>query len=219
MNTLNEYKELHQNIYTCVLCKSIGKDVQRVQPKWDENRKPRRIKKWGLIVGQAPGLTEKKISVSSQKSTVIREKIPFSGKAGQQLKKWFTKVNIDHDIVFNDSLVTSLTKCYPGRIKGMDRKPSMKEVKLCEPFLLKQIKLISPKLIIPIGRQSINWFFPKERNKKMSEKIGYLRKWGDYDIVCLPHPSPASAIIKKEEIKEKISDSIKIINKQWEIWN
>ena len=80
------YKKLHQDIYKCSLCSNIGKEVHRVQPKWDEKRKPRKIKKWGLIIGQAPGITEKNRGEASQKTpTSTKEKIPFSGKAGQQL--------------------------------------------------------------------------------------------------------------------------------------
>lgn len=219
MDLLKEYKELHQSIYNCTSCRKIGKEVHRIQPEWDDNRKPTRIRKWGLIVGQAPGLTEKKKSESTQVKSEIREKIPFSGKAGEQFKNWFINENIDYKPILETSLMTSLTKCYPGRIKKSDRKPGKKEIKLCESFLRKQIELVSPKIIIPIGKQSIDWFFPEEKNLPLSERIGYFSKWKDYDIICLPHPSPISALIKKIEVKVKISDSIKIINNHWKKWN
>jgi len=216
MGLMQEYQELHQSIYNCILCKTLGKEVHRIQPKWDENKKSKNIQKWAMIIGQAPGITEEKKSELVQKKTGPGEKIPFSGKAGQQFKHWFTIENIDYKLIFENSLITSLTKCYPGKAKIGDRKPDMTETKLCEPFLLKQIELVNPKLIIPIGKQSIDWFFPEKKNKPLSEKIGYLSKWKNYDILCLPHPSPLSAIIKKVDIKEKISNAIKIIYNHWE---
>ncbi len=49
--------------------------------------------------------------------------------------------------------MTSVTKCYPGRqTSGSgDRVPSSKEQKLCRPFLDRELALVQPEVIIPIG--------------------------------------------------------------------
>ena len=212
MDNLNEYRKLHQDIYQCDLCKQHGYEVHRVQPEWDENKKPTSIEKWAVIVGQAPGITEYETGKFNIERKKESDAIPFSGKAGDQLRKWFEEEDIDYRPIFKNSLKTALTKCYPGKYKSGDRKPTRKEIKFCEQFLVRQIELTHPKFIILFGKQAINWFFPKE---EWINTIGEIRRWKDCEVICLPHPSPLNTIINTEYVKQMISESIKLINQKF----
>ena len=91
----------------------------------------------------------------------------------------------------NSQYMTSVTKCYPGRGNGSgDRVPSRIEQGLCEPFLRQEIKLVNPKLILPVGRLAINRYFQKALSltKIIGTELEHEGRW----VIPLPHPSGAS---------------------------
>ena len=111
--------------------------------------------------------------------------------------------------------MTSVTKCYPGRIKGGsgDRVPSRAEQALCRPYLDQELDLVTPKLVIPIGRLAIELFYAK--GKKLNEIIGSEIQVEGRWVVPLPHPSGASRWHQIEENRVLIDKAIALIGKQF----
>jgi len=134
-----------------------------------------------MIVGQAPGVTE----VTAQR--------PFNASAGRRLFQWLAEAGWDEDAFRAAQYMTSITKCYPGRhpsarSKG-DRVPTAAERKLCAPFLERELDIVRPELLIPVGGLAIKRFLGRG---KLVEIVGQVyEKDGQY-IVPLPHPSGAS---------------------------
>lgn len=92
-----------------------------------------------LLIGQAPGKTEYKLNA------------PFQGDAGKSIKSLFESCGLKE---FDKTVYqTSVTKCFPGRSAKAraDRKPSVSEVRNCSPFLVRQIELLQPKLMVCLG--------------------------------------------------------------------
>ncbi len=85
-----------------------------------------------LFVGEAPGEAE---DLSG---------IPFVGRAGQLLDKMLAEIGLEREQVF----IANVLKCRPPG----NRDPRPDEISLCEPYLHKQIELISPRVIIALGR-------------------------------------------------------------------
>ncbi len=86
-----------------------------------------------LLVGEAPGAEEDK------------QGEPFVGRAGKLLDKILAAIGRSRD---KDVYICNVLKCRPPN----NRDPLPSEVELCEPYLIHQIRLINPKLIVALGR-------------------------------------------------------------------
>jgi uracil-DNA glycosylase len=152
-----------------------------------------------MIVGQAPGVTE----VEAQR--------PFNASSGRRLFQWLAEAGWDEDDFRATQYMTAITKCYPGKSpagKG-DRAPSRAEQKLCAPFLERELALIAPEVIIPVGGLAIRRFLGKT---KLVDVVGTAvqaaqGRW----IVPLPHPSGASLWLNKPEHQVLVQRAIEYL--------
>jgi len=87
-----------------------------------------------LVIGEAPGADED------------RQGEPFVGRAGQLLNAMLLAMGFKREQVF----IANILKCRPPN----NRDPRPEEALKCEPFLLRQIELIQPKVILSAGRIS-----------------------------------------------------------------
>jgi uracil-DNA glycosylase len=134
-----------------------------------------------MIVGQAPGVTE----VTAQR--------PFNASSGRRLFQWLAEAGWDEGEFRAAQYMTAVTKCYPGkqpnaRSKG-DRVPTAAERKLCASFLERELEIVRPELIMPVGGLAIKRFLGRG---KLVEIVGQVYEKDGHFIVPLPHPSGAS---------------------------
>ncbi len=87
-----------------------------------------------MFVGEAPGADED------------AQGEPFVGRAGQLLNAMLFAMGLKREEVF----IANVLKCRPPG----NRDPQPDEVECCEPYLLRQIMLIQPKLIVALGRHA-----------------------------------------------------------------
>jgi uracil-DNA glycosylase family 4 len=155
-----------------------------------------------MIVGQAPGITETQV------------KRPFNGSSGTRLFQWLAQAGWDEADFRARHYMTAVTKCYPGRGKGGkgDRAPSRAEQKLCRPFFEREMALVSPELIVPVGRLAIELFYG--RKFKLNDVVGASRQDEQSVIVPLPHPSGASLWLNRPEHQSKVAAAIMILERQ-----
>jgi uracil-DNA glycosylase family 4 len=85
-----------------------------------------------MFVGEAPGEEEDKRGE------------PFVGRAGQLLTKIIEAIGLTRDQVY----IANVIKCRPPG----NRNPEGDEVEQCEPFLFRQIEVIKPRVIVPLGK-------------------------------------------------------------------
>src|SRR5688572_17860992 len=115
-----ELERLHARIVACRACQEQGY-IAAARPI----RHPWTARQRTMVVGQAPGAqTEAK-------------RYHFAGPGGRLLESWFVAAGFPRDGWREQTYITSLTRCFPGkspRGKG-DRKPSPAELELCRPFL------------------------------------------------------------------------------------
>jgi uracil-DNA glycosylase len=150
-----------------------------------------------MIVGQAPGVTE---------VTVQR---PFNASAGRRLFQWLAEAGWDEDEFRVAQYMTSITKCYPGRqpsarSKG-DRVPTAAERKLCASFLERELEIVRPELLIPVGGLAIKRFL---RRGKLVEIVGQVYERDGHCIVPFPHPSGASLWLNRPENRALVQQAI-----------
>jgi uracil-DNA glycosylase family 4 len=87
-----------------------------------------------LFIGEAPGADED------------RQGEPFVGRAGQLLNAMIEAVGLKREEVY----IANVLKCRPPG----NRDPQPIEVESCEPYLMRQIELIHPRLIVALGRHA-----------------------------------------------------------------
>jgi DNA polymerase len=89
-----------------------------------------------MLIGEAPGETEDQTGR------------PFMGRAGQLLTQMLTSVGLDRE---QDTYITNVVKCRPPG----NRVPTDEEKVTCRPYLLDQIRLIAPPLIVLVGATAL----------------------------------------------------------------
>ena len=85
-----------------------------------------------MVIGEAPGADED------------RQGEPFVGRAGQLLNAMLEAIGLKREQVF----IANILKCRPPG----NRDPRPEEALQCEPFLLRQIELVKPRVILAVGR-------------------------------------------------------------------
>jgi uracil-DNA glycosylase len=153
-----------------------------------------------MIIGQAPGVTECQV------------KRPFNGTSGTRLFNWLAEVGWEEDEFRAFQYLTAVTKCFPGKDKGGkgDRVPTRAEQKLCRPFLDRELALVNPAVIVPVGRLAIELFFG--RRFKLADVVG-TRSRDDEGrwIVPFPHPSGASLWLNQAAHQAQVAQALAIL--------
>jgi uracil-DNA glycosylase len=151
-----------------------------------------------LLVGQAPG----------DKEPLLGR--PFAWTAGKQLFKWFAPLGLT-EAQFRESIyMAAVCRCFPGkRPGGGDRVPSDAEIASCRPWLERELELLRPELIVPVGRLAIEQFLPA---RPLVEQIGrvhsIVRGRRRIDVIPLPHPSGASTWPRTEPGKTLTAEAL-----------
>jgi uracil-DNA glycosylase len=147
-----------------------------------------------MVVGQAPGVREKETG------------LPFSGKAGKRLFQWLEQAGWQEDDFRAAQYITAVTKCYPGKGRSRgDRVPEAEERKLCAPFLVCELDLVQPELIIPVGRVAIDRFLGRG---KLADLIGSVFERDGRLVLPLPHPSGANLWLNRPKSQALIRASL-----------
>ena len=132
-----------------------------------------------MIVGQAPGAVE------------VTTRVPFSGRAGAELRRWLARAGIGPDEL---PYRTSITKCFPGKAASGpgDRVPSPAEIALCTPWLERELALLRPAVIVPVGLLAIGRLWGRGPLAGIVGQSARRPDLGNALLIPLPHPSGAS---------------------------
>src|SRR6266566_7050658 len=137
----------------------------------------------GMLIGQAPGPRE----------PVLQK--PFAHTAGRTLFQWFEKFcGLAELTVRSKIYFAAVCRCFPGKSSGgTDRVPAPDEIRNCSSWMNDEIKILRPRLIIPVGRLAIAQFIACTKLEKVIGRKFRVRRAGHtFDLIPLPHPSGAS---------------------------
>jgi DNA polymerase len=147
-----------------------------------------------MFVGEAPGAQEDK------------QGRPFVGASGKFLGEMLESIGLKREDVY----ITNIVKFRPPE----NRDPSKQEIKACMSILFEQIEVIRPKLVIFLGRHSMNVFFPQ---LKISEAHGeriegevVMEDGNKFKQNFLPLYHPAAALYNGSMRKVLLEDFAKI---------
>jgi len=171
--------ELNRKIEVCRECEELAGTRNRVVP--GAGAANARI----VFIGEAPGFHE------DQKG------LPFVGQAGQFLDHLLNSIGLKREEVY----ICNVIKCRPPG----NRDPLPTEIKNCQKWLDMQLELISPRMVITLGRYSLAKFFPGESISKIH---GKERKRNN--IIYYPMYHPAAAL-HQQSLRQTIeNDMLKI---------
>ncbi|CAN5559968.1 uracil-DNA glycosylase family protein [soil metagenome] len=155
-----------------------------------------------MLIGQAPGIKEGPMGK------------PFAWTAGKTLFQWFAQLELSEDEFRERVYMAAVCRCFPGKAKaGGDRVPSEVEVEKCSRHLHAEVKLLRPRLVIPVGKLAIHQLFPDV--EKLIEVIGTQQTatlaGHTFDVIALPHPSGASTWHRTEPGKTLLVRALSLI--------
>lgn len=142
-----------------------------------------------VFIGEAPGKNED-----------LQGK-PFVGAAGKFLNEMLAQAGMDRSDVY----ITNIVKYRPPN----NRDPLPEEKAAFWPYLLRQLQIIQPKVVITLGRHSMEYFLP-------DMKIGMIHgqpkriQFGDHKIVIMPLFHPAAALYNGGLRQTLIDDFLKV---------
>ncbi|MEE8045853.1 MAG: uracil-DNA glycosylase [Dehalococcoidia bacterium] len=135
-----------------------------------------------LIIGEGPGFYED------------QQGLPFVGRSGKLLDELLAAVPIAREDVF----ITNVVKCRPPD----NRDPLPDEVIACRPYLERQMELLDPRVIVTLGRHSLNRFYPEG---KISKDHGKILQWEGRILFPLYHPA---AGLRNPAIKKQLQEDV-----------
>lgn len=157
----NDWDSLEAQIFSCQQCTLAGHRHQAVVGVGD------RHPTW-LFIGEGPGAEED-----------VRGE-PFVGQAGRLLDSMLFALGLKRgEAVY----IANAVKCRPPG----NRTPAASEIAACKPYLIKQIQLLSPKIIVLLGKSAVHSVLGEEKT------LGSLRQhkyaFGDIPLVVTYHPA------------------------------
>ncbi|NCJ08520.1 uracil-DNA glycosylase [Synechococcales cyanobacterium C] len=121
-----------------------------------------------MIIGEGPGQQEDETG------------LPFVGRAGQLLEKILAAVQLEPE---RDTYICNMVKCRPPG----NRTPTPDETAACRPYLLEQIRLVNPKIILLTGATAVKGLTGDKRG--ITKIRGQWITWQNH--LCMPILHPA----------------------------
>ena len=161
VNTLATWDALREAVNTCTRCKLHLTRTQGVPGVGDLHAD------W-LIVGEAPGADED------------AQGEPFVGQAGRLLDAMLAAINLQRG---NNVYIANVLKSRPPG----NRNPEPDEVAACMPYLLKQIELLQPKIILALGRFAAQSLL--DTKNSIASLRGQVHQFQGVPLIVSYHPA------------------------------
>lgn len=153
-----------------------------------------------MFIGEGPGKKEDETGR------------PFVGAAGKFLAEMLGEIKLKREDVY----IANVVKCRPPE----NRDPLPEEAEACWPWLLGQIEIIKPKIIVMLGKHSMERFFPDQKISQVHGKA--MRKdfpgIGKQVFLALYHPAAAlyNGSMRQTLIKDfkKIPKILELLKKE-----
>lgn len=120
-----------------------------------------------FFIGEGPGETEDKTGR------------PFVGRAGQLLEQMINAMGLKREQVY----IANIVKCRPPG----NRAPAPDEVETCTPYLVRQIEIIRPKVIVTLGLPAAKYML--QSNSTMGRLRGQWHEWRGIKLMPTFHPA------------------------------
>jgi DNA polymerase len=127
---------------------------------------------------------------------------PFVGRAGQLLTKIINSIDLTREEVY----IANIIKCRPPN----NRNPEPDEIKACEPFLIKQLDAIKPKIICALGTFAAQTLL--ETDERISRLRGKFIPYRNSRLIATFHPA---FLLRNPQRKRDVWEDMKMIRKEY----
>jgi uracil-DNA glycosylase family 4 len=134
-----------------------------------------------VLVGEAPGREEE------------TRGSPFVGPAGRNLNKLLEHIDLSRERVF----ITNLIKYRPIASNGRNRSPSPIECRRALPYLIEELAILSPRLVVCLGLSAAKILLD-DPGMRMSEANGVCFQKQGLTIMVTYHPSPLNYVVSEK---------------------
>ncbi len=162
-----------------------------------------------FLVGQAPGPHEARFGR------------PFAWTAGKTLFRWLEQATgAPEEEVRQQVYIAAVVRCFPGKTAaGGDRVPTPAECERWRGFLEREVQILRPRLVIPVGRLAIAEVLGTA--EPLAGVVGRQLRTHyhglEVDVIPLPHPSGASTWFKLEPGKTLLSHALALVAQHPEV--
>ena len=156
-----DWATLKATVSSCTACGLRAGCTQTVFGVGDESAQ------W-MLVGEAPGADEDRLGE------------PFVGQAGKLLDSMLAAINLQRS---KNVYIANVLKCRPPG----NRNPEPEEVAKCSPYLVRQIELIQPKLILAMGRFAVQTLLNTEAT--IASLRGKVHQVHGVPLIVTYHPA------------------------------
>jgi len=170
------WAELEPAVSACIKCSLHATRKQTVFGVGD------RRARW-MFIGEAPGADED------------RQGEPFVGRAGKLLNAMLFAIGLKREEVY----IANVLKCRPPG----NRDPQPQEVEQCEPYLIRQIELIQPRLIVALGRHAAHSLLKTE--VPLGKLRGQRLTYHGTPLIVTYHPA---YLLRNPADKRKVWDDL-----------
>ena len=156
-----------------------------------------------VLIGQAPGPREGGFGR------------PFAWTAGKTLFRWFAEVLGEPEARVRERVYfAAVARCFPGKARGGgDRRPDPGEIARCSTYLAREVAILEPELVLPVGGLAIGQVLGVER--RLAEVVGTTRRalyhGREVDVIALPHPSGASTWHRTAPGRTLLQDALALV--------
>jgi uracil-DNA glycosylase len=161
-----------------------------------------------MLLGQAPGVHEERVGH------------PFGWTAGKTLFQWFEGVGFDEATFRSRVYISAVCRCFPGKAvsagkTGGDRVPNKDEIERCSRFLEREVAVLQPELLIPVGALAISQVLKFKRLADVIGRSHEIELFGHtMEAIPLPHPSGASTWFRSEPGKSLLVQALALLADQ-----
>lgn len=139
-----------------------------------------------MLIGEAPGGKEEELGR------------PFVGSAGKNLDEFLKAVDLKREEIYiGNAVKIRTTKLSPKTNKVVNRTPNTKEINFFNPYLLKEIEILRPKIVATLGNTALNAVMTE--GASIGDCHGTAIAHKDYFIFPLYHPA---AVIYNRSLKD-----------------
>jgi len=157
---VDSWEALQAEVSPCTKCDLCKSRTQTVFGSGNKNAD------W-MIIGEGPGQNED------------QQGLPFVGKAGQLLTEMLRAIGLEREDVF----IANIVKCRPPA----NRDPKPIEIETCKPYLMRQMALVKPKIIVVLGRIAAQALL--NTDEPISKLRGKTHALNGTPVVVVYHPA------------------------------